>query len=245
MLAGSRNRLWRVRSRFARNWADRAELAKSALAKVRLEPVQRDPRGYPVPSEFMSTGYLSDTGWYRTVAEQRVVGPDGRPIPWLIYPMIRLLADRCPPAGMVVFEYGAGSSTLWWAERALRVVSVEHDAVWYESLRHRVPANVDLRHVPLNPALAYEQAVRDAAGPFDMVVIDGRRRSECGGYAVDQLSPEGVILWDNSDRPRYAEAIREIENRGFKRLELHGLAPRDNISSASSILYRPGNLLDL
>ena len=245
MRPGGRPLLGRVRSRLARDWAHRDELAKSALAKVHMELRQHDPHGYEVPAEFMRTGYLSEVGWYRTVAEQRVVDLAGKAIPWLVYPMIRLLDDRCRARELTVFEYGAGSSTLWWADRAGKVVSVEHDLSWYESLSGQVPPHVGLRLIPLDSSPAYERAVLDADGPFDVIVIDGRRRSECGAHAPSQLSQRGVILWDNSDRARYADAIRKVEKRGFKRLELHGLAPRDNISSASSVLYRPGNLLGL
>lgn len=225
-------------------WRRRRQLLLSILHQVGLQPVYRDGAGFEVPTEYLATGYLSDVGWYRTVDEGRVVDVDGRPMPWLVYPMIRLLSDRCKASNLSVFEYGAGSSTLWWAERAERVTSVEHDATWYDSLLRQVPSNVALLHIPLAENHDYERSVA-GNGPFDVIVIDGRRRSACGPHATRELSHRGVIIWDNSDRPRYAAALEAVEAAGFRRLELWGLAPRDNISSCTSVLYRPGNLLGI
>lgn len=216
----------------------------SALHRLGLQPVSRDSRGFEIPTRHLRGGYLSDVGWYRTVAEGRIVDADGRPIPWLVYPMIRLLSERCRESDFTVFEYGAGSSTLWWAERAERVTSVEHDVNWFDSLIGEVPPNVSLVHIPLAEGDEYERAVL-ADGPFDVIVIDGRRRSECGPHAIRQLSDRGVLIWDNSDRPRYGAALLAIEAAGFRRLELCGMAPRDNISSCTSVFYRPGNLLGI
>jgi hypothetical protein len=41
-----------------------------------------------------------------------------------------------------VLEFGAGNSTCWWADRASKVVSVEHDPNWAEAVRNRNLANV-------------------------------------------------------------------------------------------------------
>lgn len=65
-------------------------------------------------------------------------------LPWYSYPMIAFLSDRVRPQ-MRVFEYGSGYSTLWWSERVAQVTSCKHDQDWYDLLRARAPANVDLR----------------------------------------------------------------------------------------------------
>jgi hypothetical protein len=35
---------------------------------------------------------------------------------------------------MTVFEYGSGGSTLFWASRVKKVVSIEHETEWYERI---------------------------------------------------------------------------------------------------------------
>ena len=245
MPAAGRTALAKVRRKLAAPWRDRGTHAKAALRRVGLEPIQIDPSGYAVPTESLRTGYLSEVGWFRSVHEQAIVDADGQPLPWLVYPMIRLLRDRCVDEDLSVFEYGAGSSTVWWAARAARVVAVEHHAEWYAQVHDRVPDHVRLIYAPLDDTDTYETSISRAGGPFDLVVIDGRRRSECSRHVRAELSERGVVVWDNSDRPRYAAAISEFEGLGFRRLDLEGMAPRDNIAAMTSVLYRSGNILGL
>src|SRR5262245_38432029 len=64
----------------------------------------------------------------------------------------------------IVLEWGSGRSTLWFAKRAGRIVSVEHHPGWFETVKQKVDlqglSNVDLRLVPLDhpesePSTAY------------------------------------------------------------------------------------------
>ena len=45
---------------------------------------------------------------------------------------------------MRVFEYGAGYSTLYFADRVETVVSIEHVEAWVETLKTAMPDNVVL-----------------------------------------------------------------------------------------------------
>ena len=51
------------------------------------------------------------------------IWPDGRPVPWMTYPAICYL-EQLDFSQKRVFEYGCGSSTAYWAKRALRTISV-------------------------------------------------------------------------------------------------------------------------
>lgn len=46
--------------------------------------------------------------------------------------------DRKLPAGAVVFEWGSGMSTLWYAERANSVIAVEHDSCWWDRVNRLI-----------------------------------------------------------------------------------------------------------
>jgi len=132
--------------------------------------------------------------------------------------------------GACVFEWGSGASTLWLAARAGSVHSVEHHAGWAAQLSPRLPENVTLRVVEPVPSATpsvpsaktghagldfadYVAAIDDVAGTFDVVVIDGRAREACLVRAVERLSPEGIIVFDNVDRRRYVEAIDTVGDR--------------------------------
>ncbi len=45
---------------------------------------------------------------------------------------------------MRVFEYGAGYSTLYFADRVETIVSIEHAETWVETLKTAMPDNVVL-----------------------------------------------------------------------------------------------------
>ena len=136
---------------------------------------------------------------------------------------------------MQVFEWGSGMSTLWFAERVRRVVSVEHDSKWYrrtaEEITKRDLRNVTLIYAPPNedgkrflwesnwPFYAqlghpprkkefkdYMSAIDAYSdGCFDCICIDGRERVGCLMHAVPKLRDDGFIILDDSSRERYGE----------------------------------------
>lgn len=79
-------------------------------------------------------------GWYRSFHSERSVDRLGRPVPWYTYPCTSFLETRITRS-VRVFEYGAGMSSLWYAERVREVVSVEHDSVWADLVGQEAPAN--------------------------------------------------------------------------------------------------------
>jgi hypothetical protein len=55
-------------------------------------------------------------------------------IPWMTFEAIRFL-DNFVTADSHVFEWGMGGSTLFFLDRTPKVVSVDHDPVWFERLQ--------------------------------------------------------------------------------------------------------------
>ena len=188
--------------------------------------------------------YLRELGWYRSFDEQRPVNGRGDPLPWITYPASELLTRRVRPDD-AVFEYGAGMSTFWWAERVRRVVAIEHDLAWYEKLRGRLPANVELLHQPLEYGGAYCRGVLADPGAFSLVVIDGRDRVACARHAVKGLTAGGVIVWDDTDRSQYREGIEFLHAEGFRSVEFVGMTPAATHAHETTIFYRDGNCLGL
>lgn len=85
--------------------------------------------------------YLEPNGWLRSRELGRCADRQGRPLPWYTYPAIRVL-DRIAQKHCRVFEYGSGSSSLWWRDRSAMVVSVEHHRKWFD--KTAVPAEPHL-----------------------------------------------------------------------------------------------------
>jgi len=108
-------------------------------------------------------GYLAAIGWPRSTRLGEPVDAQGMPIPWMTYPAVAFLEPRLR-SSFRVFEYGSGNSTFWWAARVGYVESCEHDSDWVSRLQERLPDNVRLRHVPLEPDGQYRRAAIEAGG---------------------------------------------------------------------------------
>ncbi len=116
-----------------------------------------------------------------------------------------------------ILEFGSGGSTLWIAERGA-LVSVESDPEWFtivqSALRaHCLTADLRLHPIPLHPVCSAFQA--DA---FDVVLVDqedfagGRHRVACVEAARNLVAPGGVLMLDNSDRPKFAAAFEIMKD---------------------------------
>lgn len=192
---------------------------------------------------FSRKSYLRQMGWWRSFRAKSPIGVRGEPIPWLSYPAIEFLAARAQP-DWHVFEYGAGNSTLWWASRVDSVVSCEHDAEWAAFIEANRPDNVTLLVEPAEDD-AYVASLGSYPQRFDVVVLDGIRRSECVPYLEQGLKPSGVIVFDNTDRPRNKPAAKKLEDIGFKRIDFVGPVPGSVHMDATSVFYRPDNCIGL
>ena len=159
------------------------------------------------------------------------------PRPWLAPAAIAIL-DKILTKSMKVMEYGSGSSTLFLAARANEVNSVEHDQNWYQRVKEQLQ-ELNLHHVKLHyiPPLTPETN-RDAAnrykqpynnpnhnyenyinfihnfpnGYFEVVLVDGRARTECALAAMAKLKSGGILILDNSERPRYQPVHQALQS---------------------------------
>jgi precorrin-6B methylase 2 len=152
--------------------------------------------------------------------------------------------------GARVLEWGSGASTVWLAQRAGSVVSIEHDPHWAartaRALAARDADNVELRVVEptrlvppggipsAKPGFAgldfeaYADAVDGVPGELDLVVIDGRAREACLVRVLDRLADDGLIVFDNVDRARYRDAVEALGARLGARLSVdwtRGITP--------------------
>jgi hypothetical protein len=188
---------------------------------------------------------LEELGWMVSRKTKRPVDAKRRPIPWYSYPAIAFLAERVRP-DMRVFEFGTGFSTLWWAEHASCITSVEHDERWAKEMGERSPDNAHIAYVELERNGAYcRSAATSEERPFHVVVIDGRDRVNCARNCLSALRDDGVIIWDNTDRRKYAPGRAFLVDNGFKRLPFAGLGPRVARLWETTVFYRPDNCFEI
>ena len=187
-------------------------------------------------------------------------------VPWWTYSAIdeiEAFLHTHPQAR--VFEYGSGASTVWLSKRAGEVKSVEHDKSWHALVSERLSRanpgkNSNYTLIEADTAVpgtdpvylseksgyaglsfeTYARAILHEDGLFDVIVIDGRARGACLRHAVQKLSADGIIVFDNSKRQRYQEAMGTC---GLQAQIFRGLTPSLPYSEETTILKRlPGHL---
>ena len=159
----------------------------------------------------------------------------GKAIPWMSYSIIEFLEQQLP-SGVRVLEWGSGQSTIWWSGRASEVIAIEHDAGWVGVVAPSVGPNVRVLFADVRSAEYLTKPLE--FGAFDVVVVDGRRRSECVGAAEGLVNESGIIIVDDAARPEYAAAIGRLVDNGWTRLDFGGMRPLSYVSGLTAMLYR-------
>lgn len=186
-------------------------------------------------------------------------------LPWWSFDAIDYIEAELARRGdrMSVFEFGSGASTLWLSKRCHTVHSVEHDPDWARQVRDMCAdrSNVTISTVIAPPATGatrcrsarsgwtdrsfdgYVGFIGSSTEKFDMIVVDGRARTDCLAAARSMLKDGGLILFDDSHRSRYRNAI---ENFDMCRRTFRGLVPglpmpgETTIFGSSDILAETG-----
>jgi hypothetical protein len=202
------------------------------------------PRRLKALLSYGHKGYLHSIGWFRAFDEEQAIDEEGNPLPWVTYSFIDFIKTRLHK-NLSVFEYGAGSSTLYYAKRVGKVVSVEHDENWYKKIVGSKPANSEMIFTELMTDGAYAKKASALNEKFDIIVVDGRDRVNCCKYSVHALSDAGIIVLDDSERPAYGDARHLLKKAGFRELSFSGISPGLFYPKATSIFYRPDNCLGI
>jgi hypothetical protein len=161
------------------------------------------------------------------------VNAEGKPIPWYTYPAVEYLAQFDLRARSV-FEFGAGSSTRFWAARAARVCAVESDPSWHALLAAQGLPNVRL--FLRTTKAEYVACLAEQGAEFDLIAIDGRWRRSCARAAAAHLATGGILVLDNSDR--YPGIARELRDAGFFQIDFNGFGPMNAYTWTTSIFLR-------
>ena len=174
-------------------------------------------------------------------------GPLELGMPWFSYAAIDFL-DLFLEPHMTVCEYGSGGSTVFFAQRAKSVFSIEDNPTWFElvskKLRERSLPNVTLVLCPFDfkqatdfEHSAYLQAIPDER--FDVIVVDGAEewtpvRPVCFRKAESRVKRGGIIVLDDSWR--YPELRRDHRAKEFKVFESVGPG-RPGVTSTDVFFY--------
>lgn len=188
--------------------------------------------------------YLVDTGWINSFKKNAPVDKNNNPIPWLTYPFIDFITPRLNKQ-MVIFEFGSGNSTLFYAKRVHHVYSAEHNLDWYNKLKSIVPENVHLYYKELRENGDYSRSALEVDASFDIIIVDGEDRNNCIINSFPSLKASGVIILDDSERTDYNIGTEFLLSKSFKRLDFWGISPGILFRRCTSVFYHPENSLGI
>jgi len=209
--------------------------AATAAKRSLPTPIWKRLRGYGT-AVVTPLKFAFATGHWKSSLQGRAVSSSGEPLPWYSYPAIDFLKRR-DFTGKRVLEFGAGQSTLWWAERAQQVVSIEGNQEWERYVASRAPSNTQLRYFPIEREtrnIAEIAAYLREMAPFDVIVVDGHLRAELTRLAFELLADKGAIIIDNADWPTVQSVVREHECR---RVDFYGFCPGIKNEDCTSIVF--------
>lgn len=162
--------------------------------------------------------------------------------PWLPYSVIDLLTTRLDRSASVL-EFGGGGSTAFFADRVGSVTTVEHDQAWRDAIAQSLESSSNVRVLFRSSANDYADYVAAADEmddeSLDVVLVDGRQRVACARSAMPKLKPGGLLILDDSDRPKYREAHILLGTWNCR--EHRGLVPTKDHLGVTSIWTKPSN----
>jgi hypothetical protein len=188
--------------------------------------------------------YLSQKGWLESYYRKESIDRDGNPLPWCTYPFIQFIESRLNST-MNIFEYGCGNSTLWYAQKVNNVTSVEHDLTWASKISSRLPGNATVQYSSLSEIGKYSTSILLSDKRYHIIVIDGRDRNNCVIQSLKCLTEDGIIVFDNSQLPEYADSMALFIESGFRRIDFYGMLPIVPHENCTSIFYRTKNCLNI
>ena len=87
----------------------------------------------------------------------------------------------------------------------------------------------------------YADAINQVGGKFDCIVIDGMARRLCAYFALENLSDDGFIVFDNSNRSDYMEGYQFLVESGFYQFRFSGPVAGAPFPSCTSIFIKSLN----
>lgn len=122
----------------------------------------------------------------------------------------------------VLLEYGSGNSTIYFSGIVNKVISIEHDIDWINSIKKVINAydikNIELHykaaHTPDPKPCRYAQFkdyihyAETNNFKFNRALIDGRARKYCAKYIYNIIDENTIVFIHDFNRPDYQMSLK-------------------------------------
>lgn len=188
-------------------------------------------------------------------------------LPWLTFEAIQFLNSHIKPQD-IVFEYGGGASSIYFANKAQKIITVEHDEEWFQLITaHFQSQKINRWEGKIIPPEKSNTAETAPSCPdsylsqnqryeglqfktyasfidqfpdasFDVVLIDGRARTSCLRHSVKKVKVGGLLIFDNAERPYYQPTLHRELTHFELVLNEFGPVPYSKTFSQTNIYLR-------
>jgi hypothetical protein len=172
-------------------------------------------------------------GQYKTIRQMECLGSDGSKIPWYTYPAIEYL-NGIDFSEKIIFEYGSGNSSAYWAKKARSIFSVEHDKEWYSKIKNELADNQVVTLCETEEM--YLNSIQNFPNKVDVIIIDGKHREKCAKQVREHLSETGIVILDNADWYK-ATSKYFREELDLIEVDFHGFGPINSYTWTTSIFF--------
>lgn len=173
---------------------------------------------------------------FETIKKNACIDKNKKPIPWYTYPAIEYLSNL-DFSEKIVFEWGGGNSSLFWANRCKKLVTVENNSAWFKMLQKSKLENQEI--FCLESKDMYVSLPLTLSTHFDIFIVDGQWRKECIEILLklkrERSDNSLFVIFDNSDR--YQDLARKLRDSGFIEIDFHGFAPINSYTHTTSIFF--------
>lgn len=179
-------------------------------------------------------------GWQKSFLEGLSQDSQGSALPWMTYPFIEFILKKLQPHHKI-FEFGSGSSTLFFAPKVQKIVALESNKKWHEIMQIKLgeigAKNVELvlmedalenptyENFAQNYATNSKNFAPDLQNNFDFIIIDSLKRFSCAKNSIEAIKPDGAIILDDSERQHYKKIFDFFAEKKFRKQDFFGIAP--------------------
>ena len=192
-------------------------------------------KSYFIPIRKQLKNFLilsKNLGQFNSILKGESIDKKGNKLPWYTYPCIEYLSG-VDFSKKTIFEFGSGNSSSFWAKNSKSIISIEDNEAWFKIVNQNTYENQKV--ILHSDKKRYVESLNKI---YDVIVIDGKYRSDCVSRAIEFIAKDGLIILDNSDRDLERDLAFEIRKKfDCIQCDFHGFGPINDYTWTTSLFF--------